>query len=463
MNPKAILLSLAILVAAPLLAASPAGAQAAAVVLPRPETYTLPNGLRVVLDEDHRAPFVGVSLALRAGRRDDPQGRSGLADLLGNLFRDASTRHVDRSHQEALFHALGVAPFWPEVRSLIDETTLALTVPSRDLGLALWLEGDRLGFFADGVNDDSIAAARQPLLDEVKRGQGDPYAALVPTTLEAIFGPEHPYGHAFSHTAAELGAVTPAELRAQIRRLYVPGNAALALSGDLDPAAARELVATYFGTLGGAAPAAALDPPRPPLPGEKRLRMEARIAQPSVLVTWPTARFLTEADLTLDLVSLVLKPRLERSLVQEAKIAGHVNAWQQSLRLGSAFVIEVRLADKHQPEEALGVIDRELARMRDAPVTAAELARAEEEMRLRSLRVQDRLEKRAFSLADLALHPGDPRYMEKMIAVRRAVDGERLRAIVRAELPPDRRLITVVTPEPSAPPGGRLVAGGPTR
>lgn len=455
--PRLPRLCLALLLASPLIAAAP-GAWAdpppsipEGVSLPL-EHYTLPNGLRVVLQEDHRTPRVAIEILFDAGVVDDPAGRFGMAALMEHALRYGAPRQLAPADTSDLFRALSIPPFWFEVKAADDYTGMKAQVDARALPVALWLASNQVGFFRDGIHQnlveqaaDNIAGWRGPTAEE----------RLVKTVAENVFGAGHPCVHLFGAPAADkLAAVTPAEVRARAAQLYQVGNATLVLAGDLAPRAAKQLVERYFGSLAGRPRPEVAAPPQAGLKSVVRVSQEMPAGLGTVLLAWPTPRYFEEDDLALDVVAHILQARLARRLVDEQHLVAAASAQQISRRHGSLFLIRLKVADGRSLDAAARAAEQEIEGLRDAPPTEAELVAARDVYLLAALRRVEALEDRAYMLATFASHTGDPGHLDSVLASRRRIDGETVRRVVRTHLPLDRRVVALGPPSPRPTAGG---------
>jgi predicted Zn-dependent peptidase len=432
-----------------------------AVLAAPPSKSALQNGLTVVVAEDHATPRVGIALAFGVGHKDDPPGRRGMARLCMELLGDAATRHLSKSDRPGLFRSLGVEPATIAADVSYDTTMLRVEVPANQLELYLWLLGDRMGFWLDGVDEAAIREKRGAIdgafADLMKRA----YGAVYPRVREALFGPRHPYGAISVGDAAELARVLPEDVRDRARALYMASNATLYLTGDVTPAGVKGLVDRYFGPmLAGPPPPAPAAPPPVELAGERRLRMEANVRRPLLVLAWPTAPYLQRDDLALDVIALLLESRLEKRLVQEEKVAEQVSASQFSRTFASDFTISITVAAGRSPDDALRLLDAELDQLRAADPAADE---AKHLLTLRIAEValsQDLLADRSRRMPLFVPPSGDPGYLARYLDGYRGLTPASLREAANAQLPRGKRLVTVVTPASSAPRGGRVVEGG---
>jgi predicted Zn-dependent peptidase len=186
-------MALGLTAAASLAADAPAHAAppptAAPITLPF-EKLTLPNGLVVILAEDHRAPVVAMELRFRVGARHDPAGRRGLSALLGEVYARGPSRRVREGDRDALFHALGLEPWKVETFSNLDCTWVQASTPAQALPLLLWLEADRLAFASEGVDEGVVRAARAAVAQS--RAKPGFVETMLHEAFGAVYGAAHP-------------------------------------------------------------------------------------------------------------------------------------------------------------------------------------------------------------------------------------------------------------------------------
>jgi zinc protease len=204
-------------------------------------TATLPNGLRVILHEDHSTPIVNVQVWYHVGSKDERRGRTGFAHLFEHLMFKGS-KNVGPEHHNASIAAVGGVA---NAYTTEDVTVFWETVPSQHLPLALWLEADRMA--ALRIEKDVFARERDVVKEERRmRVENTPYGRLG----EIIYGlafTAHPYRQPTIGWMDDLAAATVEEVREFYRAYYVPTNATLAIAGDIDSAEALALATKYFG------------------------------------------------------------------------------------------------------------------------------------------------------------------------------------------------------------------------
>jgi zinc protease len=418
----------------------------------------LDNGLEVILHEDHRTPIVTVNLWYHVGSKDEPAGKNGFAHLFEHLMFQGS-KHVPEDAYFRMLERAGASDINGTTNT--DRTNYFETVPPAQLELALWLESDRMGFLLEHVDQLTFAGQRDVVKNERRqRYENAPYGLALMYIREHLFPKAHPYNLLTIGTPQDLDAATLDDVKAFFRQWYVPSNATLVIAGDIDKTKAKAMVDKYFGPVQGGQ-----TPPRRPVPdvrltGQKRLDMSAQVELGRVYVSWPTPAFFTQADAELDMAARVLSSgktsRLYKRLVYDLQIAQDVSASQGSMQLGSVFEIVATAAPGHTPDELLKVIDEEVKRLQDAPPQEPELQRAKTNMRAQAVFDVERDATRADRLNLYNHFTGDPTYLTKDLEAHERVTVAQVKDAVAKYLPLDRRVVTVVTPNKTAPVCGRL-------
>jgi predicted Zn-dependent peptidase len=427
------------------------------------EKYVLPNGLEVILHEDHRTPVVAVNVWYHVGSKDEGPGRNGFAHLFEHVMFQGS-RNVGEDQFFRFLERAGASD--KQGTTNTDRTNYYETVPSSELALVLWLESDRMGFLLDHANDETFKSQREVVKNERRQNyENAPYGLVRQFVRNAIFPPTHPYHRLTIGTPADLDAASFDDVKSFFRRYYVPNNATLTIAGDFDRARAKALVDRYFASLPRGADAKPVRGPMPsPLTKEVRLEVEAAVELPRVGMSWVTPPQFAPGDAELDLVSDMLasgkSSRLYKRLVYDMQIAQSVSATQESSELASTFEIWVTLKKDRSIEEVLKVIDDELAKVRAAQPSAAELDRGRTRALSGLVFSMERVTSRADSLNMYNRRAGDPGYFEKDIARYEKATAADVQKAAATYLVPGQRVVTLVRPTPDAPRAGRLVGGG---
>jgi zinc protease len=340
------------------------------------EKYTLPNGLDVILHEDHSTPIVGVNLWYHVGSKNEQPGRTGFAHLFEHMMFQGS-KHYDRDYFLPLQQAGGRI----NGSTSSDRTNYWETVPSNFLELALWMESDRMAFLLPSMTQERLDNQRSVVKNERRQSyENRPYGLAYETILAAMYPPDHPYSWPTIGSMADLDNASREDVANFFRRYYHPGNASLCIAGDFEPVEAKRLVAKYFAPISAGPKVEKLKPPAAKLDQAKRLRLTDRAGLARLFMNWLTVPLFAPDDAELDALADVLAgdktSRLYRRLVRDQQIAQDVSASQRSGEIGGAFNITVTA----RPGKELGELERlvveEIERLQQEPPTAAEIARA---------------------------------------------------------------------------------------
>jgi len=335
---------------------------------------TLPNGLEVIVHEDHRVPIVAVNVWYHVGSKNEVPGRTGLAHLFEHLMFEGS-EHQRRSYFEPLQEA-GASV---NGSTNTDRTNYWEVVPKEAAARALWMEADRMGWLLPALTDARFATQRDVVLNERRQSyENRPYGLAQFALLEAIFPAEHPYHWPTIGDPDDLRAATADDARAFFSRYYHPGNASLCIGGDIDAARALDLTSQFFGEIPAGPPVGRVEVVVP-VATPRRLVLEDRVELPRLYLAWPSPPLFGRGDAELDLVADLLAngrtSRLYERLTHEARIATELAASQGSRELGGYFQIVASAAPGHTLIELDEAIAHELQVLSADGPTEAELER----------------------------------------------------------------------------------------
>jgi len=215
------------------------------IVIPY-EKYVLPNGLTVVLHEDHSDPLVHVDITYHVGSAREEIGKSGFAHFFEHMQFQGSDHVADEQHFKTITAAGGTL----NGSTNQDRTNYFETVPSNQLEKMLWLEADRMGFFLDAVTQQKFEIQRSTVKNE--RGQNydnRPYGLVNEFSSKNLYPYGHPYSWLTIGYVEDLNRVDVQDLKNFFLRWYGPNNATLTIGGDLKPAEALKLIEKYFGSI----------------------------------------------------------------------------------------------------------------------------------------------------------------------------------------------------------------------
>ncbi len=424
------------------------------------EKYTLPNGLEVILHEDHRMPEVVVDVWYKVGSKDEVAGRTGFAHLFEHVMFQG-TKHVGEDKHFEYLQKAGASNVNGSTSA--DRTNYFEVVPSNQLELALWLESDRMGFLLDRPGfRETLDNQRDVVKNERRqRVENRPMGLVSKVLLEALYPLQHPYYHEVIGSMEDLSKASVDDVKIFFRTYYAPGNATVTIAGDFDRAHTKELVEKYFGPI----PAAPSSPVRavpdlPKLDAPKRVAMEAKVQQPQLFVSYLSPPSFAPGDRELDLIANLLangkSSRLYRRMVYEMKIAQAVSASEESQKLASNFEITASPMPGHTVDELLAVIDDELDKLHREPPAPRELERAKNQLESDTIRNLEGLQPRAERLQSYNYLLGDPGFLGEDLRLYRAVDAAAIQRVAAQYLRKEDRVVVTVEPNPDAPIMGRV-------
>jgi zinc protease len=450
-RPRAVVLAWSFLLATSTVAASEPA-------IPFQE-FTLPNGLRVFLSEDHRAPQVTLNVWYHVGAANQAPGKSGFAHLFEHMMFSGS-QHVPDPDKvlAAIGSGLGGAA---NGSTDFDRTNYFETVPASQLPTALWIESDRMGFLLPTLDEKKLVTQRDVVSNERRqRVENQPYGRAFQELCDTLYPKPHPYYHCVIGSIEEIQAASLDDIRGFFREFYVPRNATLAIVGDFDPKVARELVTKYFGDLPAGPAPKPPDVPQPRLQGVVEKTIPDPIARiPQLQMVWNGVKPFAPEEAAGDVLATILggskTSRLYRRLVEEKQIASSVYAGNSSLGLGGYFQIVATAREGHTVAEMRREVEAVLEEFRKTGPTAAELERAKRLLVGGMVRSVERIAGKADQLNAYAFWTGDPGFLAKDIARYRAVTAAQVHEASRTQLPVDRLLVLDVEPSSAAAPGAR--------
>jgi zinc protease len=405
------------------------------------EQFTLANGLRVVIHEDRRIPLACVNIWYHVGSRDEAPGRTGFAHLFEHLMFEGS-EHVAEGRFDQLLEEVGGIN---NGSTSPDRTNYWEVVPAHAVDLALYLEADRMGGLLPAITEAQLDAQRDVVMNERRQScENRPYGLASETLLAALYPPDHPYHWPVIGSMADIAAATLADVHRFCLSYYTPGNATLAIAGDVSAAAIRDSVERYFADIPRGPAVSRLVPPSVGGIAEKRLVLEDNVSLPRLYMVWHTPPAFADHDAALDVASGILAygraSRLYRSLIYDRQIAQSVSAYQNSGLLCSTFHVVITARPGASLAELEAAVRAEIADMAADGVTDRELERTRNSIEtafVDALQTVGGFGGRADQLNMYLFHTGEPDYASQDLARYRQLDRHDVgRAVHRHLLAP---------------------------
>jgi len=410
------------------------------------EKYKLPNGLEVILHEDHSTPIVAVDTWYHVGSGDEQIGRTGFAHLFEHIMFMGS-QNVPVGAFDEMLEAAGANNNGSTTE---DRTNYYETLPSNALQLALWLDADRMGFLLPTMDLPKVNLQRDVVKNERRqRVDNQPYGRADEIILAALYPKSHPYSWPVIGSMADLSAASLADVQNFFRTYYAPNNATLTIAGDFDPATVKKMVAQYFGSIPrGPQVNRRTTVPAVVIPRDTFLVLEDKVQLPRLFYTWHSVKGFSKDDAALDILAQVLagdkNSRLYKKLVYELQTAQSVSAFQDGSRLDGKFQIDVT----PKPGQKVGDIDRVVQAQIDSVIsngiTPRELQRAQNTYKASFLNRLASVLGKAEVLNSYNYFVGNPDFVQQDAARYERVTAADVQRVAKAYLGRPKIILTVV-------------------
>jgi zinc protease len=409
---------------------------------------TLENGLRVLLQEDHRSPVASFQVWYRVGSRDERVGLTGLSHYLEHMMFKGTPTYGPRVYSR-LIETVGGQD---NAFTSHDATVYHVTVAAEQLDLVLELEADRMRHLL--LDPREVDAERKVVMEERRtRPEDDPVGALA-ELFNAVAFVAHPYRLPTIGFAQDVERLAASDLRTWYDTYYRPNNSIVVAAGDFRAAELLEKIRTRFGAIARGA-----DPPRvaasePEQRGERRVWLRKEAQLPVIFAGYPAPNHRSEDAYPLEVLSTVLSggraSRLYRRLVYEERLALEAGGDYTRLTLDpDTFTFYVTVLPERTVEEAERALAAEVERLRTELISEEELQRAQNQLEAAHLFAQDSVFNRAATLARYELL-GSWRLRETYLAGIKAVTREDVRRVAERHLVVDRRTTAILVPVPAA-------------
>lgn len=319
--------------------------------------FTLPNGLRLIVHEDHKAPIVAVNIWYHVGSKNEKPGKSGFAHLFEHLMFNGS-ENFNTDYFQAL-EAIGATDLNGTTSD--DRTNYFQNIPVGALDQVLWLESDRMGHLLGAIDQAKLDEQRGVVQNEKRQGENQPYALGYDIIQKEMYPPYHPYGHTVIGEMADLNAASLTDVQEWFKAYYGAANAVLVIAGDITPEVAYEKALKYFGNIPAGPTIARPGVNIPKRFGNSRAEYQDRVPQSQITMVWNTTQWGTKDGVWLDLLSDVLaagkNSRLYKKLVYEKQICPSVYAYVNYMEISGNFYIQADVKPGKTVEEVEAAIN----------------------------------------------------------------------------------------------------------
>ena len=414
---------------------------------------TLPNGLQVVMLEDHSTPIVHAEIWYHVGSKNEKTGRTGFAHLFEHMMFKGSKNVEPEGHPSWISSVGGQSNAYTNE----DVTVFWQTFPAQYLPLVLWLEADRLASLR--IDENVFKTEREVVKEERRmRVENQPYGRLNEIVYDQAFT-VHPYKHPTIGSMKDLEAASIADVREFFRTFYVPNNATLVIVGDFDRQEVLGMVNQYFGRIPKSASPVPRDIPQEPAKTkERRVRLEESWPLPAVVVAHHVPHDGHPDAYPLHIASKVLSDgqssRIYRKLVYEKQLALAAFGGGNIIEHPNLFFAVAIVQPGKTPEEAAAALIEELEKLRKEPVTGAELQQAKNQFARDYIFGRESNKDKALQLGHAAVIHNDIKTADGEFDIFMNIAAGDVQRVAQKYFTAENRLILTIMPKGAGSGGG---------
>ena len=410
-----------------------------------PYTFdSLPNGLTLIVHEDHSVPVVTANIWFHVGSGDEKPGRTGFAHLFEHLMFMGS-EHAPYPQFDRLLEAAGADN---NASTGNDVTNYFEKGPASALPLMLWLDADRMGWLLPTMDKPKLDLQRDVVKNERRQSyENQPYGLVGDYRPRLLYPPNHPYSWPVIGSMADLSAASVDDVKDFFRQYYAPNNATLVVAGDVKVAEVKALVRKYFSDI-PRGPQITRPSPAPFTVHDTAVTLEDRVQLPRLYLHWHTVKGWASDDAALDIAAYVLAgartSRLTQRLVYTSELATAVSARQSSDRLDGEFSVIATARPGLALDTLRAVVDAELRTLATDGPTARELQQAKNAYEASFLRRIETIFGKANQLNGYYYQTGKPDSFQADLDRYRVVTAADVRRVVQTYLQASRVMLSVV-------------------
>jgi zinc protease len=405
----------------------------------------LPNGLTVILSEDHSTPIVHAEVWYHVGSKNERPGRTGFAHLFEHMMFKGSKNVEPEAHTSFISSVGGQSNAYTNE----DTTVFWQTAPAQYLPLILWLEADRMATLR--INKDTFERERLVVKEERRlRVENQPYGRLPEIIFDNAFT-VHPYKHQPIGSMADLEAASIEDVRDFYRTFYVASNATLTIVGDFDALQAAQLVERYFGRIPPPTRAVPRDvPAEPPMQKERHVTLEEGWPLPVVVVAHHITYDGHPDSYPLHMASKILSDgqssRIYRKLVYESGVALAAGGVGNIIEQPNLFYAYALVQPGRTPAQAEQALIAELDRLKSDPVTDHELERAKNQFARDYIMGRETNQQKALQLAHAAVIHDDITTADGEFDIFTGITAPDIQRVANTYFTPNNRLVITILP-----------------
>ncbi|HTK82867.1 MAG TPA: pitrilysin family protein [Bacteroidota bacterium] len=409
------------------------------------EQYKLPNGLTVILHEDHSAPVAAVVVMYHVGSKNEVVKRTGFAHLFEHMMFQGSEHVADEEHFR-LLQEIGA-----NINGSTNEdvTNYFEVVPSNSVELALYLESDRMGFLLPAMTQEKLDNQRDVVKNERRQSVDNvPYGTADEKIAVAMYPPTHPYSWPVIGYMEDLTAAKMEDVQNFFRTYYAPNNAVLSIAGDINPSEVKGLVEKYFGPI-----PKGKDFERPkavPVSISQNISQtfEDKVQLPRIYLSWHSPANFTREDAVLTVLANIMSSgkssRLYRTLVYDKQIAQTATASAGSSEIAGLFQVTVTAKPGKNLTDIKAVVDSLMADILKNGVTDKEIENSLTSIEAGIVNRAATVFFKANSMANYYCQTGDPNNINKQWDLYKGITAKEISEVANRYLSQHYMTLSVV-------------------
>ncbi|MFH0843465.1 MAG: pitrilysin family protein [Bacteroidota bacterium] len=412
------------------------------------EKYVMPNGLQVILHQDHSDPMMAYAIMYHVGSSRELPGKTGFAHLFEHLLFTGS-ENVEPGRFDMVIEGMGGFNNGFTSR---DITTYFELFPKNALEKILWLESDRMGFFINSITP-RLLAIQQNVVQNEKRQSVDnsPYGFTWEVIYKNLYPEGHPYYWDVIGSMDDIKTASIEDVKAFYSNFYGPNNATLVIAGDFDSDTVKLLIDKYFGEIKSHGEVASRTPVPAALSETRKLHHEDNFANvPEITMVWPAPESYNKDAYALDFLARILsdgkKAPMYKVLVKEKQLTSSANAYNQSDELTGEFTISVRASEGKTLKEIEEAVFEAFNRFEKEGITDKDIERIKATREVNFYRGLTSIYNKALNLAFYNTYLNDPGYIETDIENIKAVTKEDVLGVYNKYIKGKTHVVTSFVP-----------------
>ncbi|OKS87010.1 hypothetical protein RG47T_2468 [Mucilaginibacter polytrichastri] len=408
--------------------------------------YDLPNGLHVILHQDHNTPVVAVSVMYHVGSKNEVAGRTGFAHFFEHLLFEGS-ENIKRGE---FFKIVSSNGGQNNANTTQDRTFYYEVFPSNQLQLGLWLESERM--LHPVINEIGVKTQNEVVKEEKRQSLDNrPYGNVIDDIAKGLFI-NHPYRNGVIGTMTDLDAAKLDEFKAFFKQFYAPNNAVLTIAGDIDPAKTKALINTYFGPVPRGADVVYKKAEETPITkAVTDTAYDANIQIPAILAAYRVPGKDTRDSKVMEMISSILSggssSRMYKKMVDEKKDALQVFAFNYALEDYGMYIVGALPNAGAAPAGLLTDMDEEIKKLQTDLISEADYQKLQNQFEDGFVSANTKMLGIAENLSNgYTFYHKDTNHINEELTELRKITREEIRDAARKYLNNNQRLILYYMP-----------------